>query len=169
MSTDIPYKWDQTLEDVTLFINVEAGTPGKLINVNIKKDHLIFGIKGKAPIIDGDLSEQVVPGDSTWNIQDVKDGREVQINLIKKKGMQWWKNVIVGHPEIDTSKIQPENSKLSDLDPETRMTVEKMMYDQRAKAEGKPTADELKNMEMLQKLQAEHPELKEKLAGASFK
>ena len=51
-------------------------------------------------------------------------------NLVKEKGMHWWKNVIDGDEEIDTTKIQPENSRLEDLDPETRQTVEKMMYDQ---------------------------------------
>ena len=81
-----------------------------MVKWEIKKNYLIVGIKGKDPIIDGDLSEPVIPSESLWNIQDSKEGREIQVNLVKVKGMHWWKNVIAGDEEIDTTKIQPENS-----------------------------------------------------------
>ena len=49
--TELPYKWEQTLEDVLVTVKVPKGTPTKLVNCQIKKDHLIVGIKGFESLI----------------------------------------------------------------------------------------------------------------------
>merc|ERR1712070_167693 len=111
--------------------------------------------------IDGELHKRIVVDDSLWVIEPsaVKGMKDIVLTLQKDNKMEWWKNVILGDPEINTQKVQPENSKLGDLDAETRMTVEKMMFDQRQKALGKPSADEMQKQNVLEKFMKQHPEM----------
>mmetsp|Transcript_61518 Transcript_61518/g.133125 ORF Transcript_61518/g.133125 Transcript_61518/m.133125 type:complete len:337 (+) Transcript_61518:47-1057(+) len=150
------YWWTQTLSALEVYVPVRPGVKAKQIICDIGTETLKVGLKGEALILEGKMHSKVKPDDCMWTLVDNK---VLQVTLEKFDGMKWWNTVMQGDPEIDTKKIVPENSKLSDLDGETRMTVEKMMYDQRQKAAGKPTSDQEKQHDLLEKFKAAHPEM----------
>mmetsp|Transcript_5153 Transcript_5153/g.13243 ORF Transcript_5153/g.13243 Transcript_5153/m.13243 type:complete len:340 (-) Transcript_5153:137-1156(-) len=154
------YSWTQTLADVNVSFPLPAGIKARDIVCDISRKTLKVGIKGQDLIVDGELHEEIKTDEATWTIEANADGsRSLDVYFEKTNTMGWWPTVIKGDPEINTKKVVPENSKLSDLDGETRKTVEKMMYDQRQKAMGKPTSDEEQKQEMLKKFMAQHPEM----------
>ncbi|GFP81099.1 protein bobber 2 [Phtheirospermum japonicum] len=150
------HSWGQSLQEVNITVPVPAGTKSRFVVCDIKKNHLKVGLKGQPPIIDGELFQPVKVDDCFWSIEDQKS---LSILLTKQNQMEWWKYLVKGEPVIDTQKVEPENSKLADLDPETRSTVEKMMFDQRQKQMGLPTSDEMQKQEIMKKFMAEHPEM----------
>jgi len=154
-STDL-YVWVQVLGEVEVRIPVPQGTRTKDLIVEINKKHLKIVLKGKPPLINGELSKEVKKGECFWTLDD---GKTIIVTLQKANDMEWWSHVLVDEPEIDTSKVQPENSNLSDLDGETRGMVEKMMFDQHQKQRGLPTSEEMGKQDMLKKFMSQHPEM----------
>lgn len=125
----------------------------------MKASSLKIGVKGQDPIVDGALHKKIKTGDSLWTLETDGPKRTLQLTLVKVDGMNWWNCIIEGDPKIDTQKVEPENSKLSDLDSETRSTVEKMMFDQQQKQKGLPTSEEMQKKNQLKAFMDAHPEL----------
>ena len=154
---DLPnYSWTQKLEDLELKVPLPFPCHARDIVVDIKKKHIKVQVKGQEAILDGELYKDIKLEETTWLLQDKK---VVAITLEKINKMEWWPKLVMTDPEIDTQKVQPENSKLSDLDGETRSMVEKMMLDNQRKQMGMPSLDEEKKQDTLKKFMQAHPEM----------
>lgn len=154
------YIWTQTLNTVDIHIKPTNNGSNKKritkedIKIVITNSKLKLSIQGEE-IIDGEFYAKIKSEDSTWYVED----NQLHIMIDKFKDMEWWPCVIKGDPEIDVKKIVPENSRMQDLDSETRSVVEKMLYDQRRKAANLPTSDEQQKYELLEKFKKMHPEM----------
>jgi len=154
------YTWTQTLSEIDVRLVVPM-LPAKSFIVQLKSKYIKVGIEGEEPIIDAELHRAIDAEESMWSMSEETgvDGKVMILNLVKKIGMCWWPKVCKGDPEINTRKIEPENSNLGDLKGDTRQTVEKMMFDQRQKAAGRPSSKDIKQQDMMKKFMAAHPEL----------
>ncbi|KAH9254577.1 hypothetical protein BASA81_007334 [Batrachochytrium salamandrivorans] len=159
---DLPtYKWTQTLKEAEISIPVPATITSKHVQFEVKTQFLSVGIKKSEPFLHGKLFAAVRPDECRWTLETNQDGSKLLVvHLDKVNDMQWWDKLVdTERYQINTKKVQPENSKLSDLDGETRQVVEKMMFDQRQKEMGKPSSDEQRKLDALEQLKRANPQL----------
>lgn len=157
------YAWTQTLEEAKVTITLDNGNlRGKDFNVVLTSTHCTVGIKGQPAIIsNSQWYEQINAEDSNWILEPTPEGGKVLSINIQKWGDRngWWDCAFKGDDKINTQKIQPETSKVSDLDGEMKGTVEKMMFDMKQKQMGLPSSDDMQKQDKIKDFMKAHPEM----------
>jgi len=136
------YHWSQSIAEVILEIQVEAGSTSKDIKADISSTRLSLRCKGNI-IIEGKLYEKVLSDDAIWYLEDNKI-----VLTIEKQRQTWWKCVLEGDEEIDTTKVESTRT-MDEYDGETQGAIRKIMFDQSQKASGKPTSDQIRTADMM--------------------
>jgi len=159
--TTSKYIWTQKLEDMQINIPVDEKYVGKDFVIKYKAKTLFVGIKNGETIIDGEFPKPIKPDSFVWVLDSSNFAQKKMLVITFEKfdQMSWWDCAIKGDTTVDTQKISPEPSKLSDLDPEMRKSVDKMMFDQRQKEMGLPVSDDLEKHEKLQQFMKAHPDM----------
>ena len=76
------YEWEQTLEEVMIFIYPPDGLRGKDLDIKIEAQHIRLGIKGNPPFIDAPLEAAVSVENSLWTLGACdSDAREAAMSM----------------------------------------------------------------------------------------
>ncbi|KAI6659993.1 NudC domain-containing protein 3-like [Oopsacas minuta] len=142
------YRWSQTLTELDVLVDLPVVSKAKDVTVIIQNTHLKVTVKkpeGEIVLIEGDLPHKVLTDSSLWMVE----GGVVHVSLDKAKERMWG-HVFEGEEEIDLTKVDAIKE-VSDLDTESHAAINRVMFDQHQKMQGKPQSHELETYEMLEK------------------
>ena len=122
------YRWSQSISSVDVQMELPEGTIAKNLLVKMKAKSIEIRLKSSPadspPLLAGEFCEKINTEDSFWSVEEKKF-----LNLNMEKAYEAiWKNVLMGDPEIDTTKV--DNSKrIDEFDTETQGHLQKVMYE----------------------------------------
>jgi hypothetical protein len=153
------YTWIQPqVENFEMFIPIDNNCAGSDIKIDFGSKTLKVKVKGEV-LVDGELFAPMNSDSFIWVLDEIKGKKTIVITFDKLYKMAWWDYVIKGDELLTLSKVNPDASKLSDLDPSMRPDIEKMMLENSMKMQGKPFHKDPKTNDMLGKFMKEHPEM----------
>tara|TARA_B100000795_G_C22585057_1_gene355304 strand:- start:48 stop:560 length:513 start_codon:yes stop_codon:yes gene_type:complete len=95
---NVVYEWDQTLEEVRIYVHPPPGIKAKQINCKITSTHLSLGLKGSdKPFINEDFFSKVRLDESSWMMSD----GELEVNLQKVNKAETWESALKGHGALN--------------------------------------------------------------------
>ena len=155
------YSWGQMdIKEISINVPLPKEIRAKDLDIVWDEKKLKVAIKGKEPIINGELFGKIDSESLLWTVDEDNKGKNLVITF-EKREQTWWESILKGDTiKVDTQKISPEASSLSDIkDPELKAQVEKMMFDTRQKQMGKPTSDILQKCPQIEDFMKAHPEM----------
>eukprot|EP00752_Nemacystus_decipiens_P007181 g6430.t1 len=103
------YEWEQSLEEVNLYIETPPGVTADRLDCKITPKHIRLGIKGNPPFIDEDTGGPVVVEESYW----MMDGGELNVNLQKMKKAETWPAALQGrNTRVDPLTLEGMQKKI---------------------------------------------------------
>ncbi|XP_050221280.1 uncharacterized protein LOC126671546 [Mercurialis annua] len=102
------FEWDQTLEEVNMYLNLPPNVPPKQFYCKIESTHLQLGIKGNPPYLNHDLSCPVKTDSSFWTLED----GIMHITLQKREKAKTWPSPILGQGQLDPYSTHAEQKRL---------------------------------------------------------
>ncbi|XP_022642555.1 nudC domain-containing protein 2 isoform X1 [Vigna radiata var. radiata] len=102
------FEWDQTLDEVNIYINLPPNVHSKQFYCKIQSKHLELGIKGNPPYLNHDLPCPVKTDSSFWTLED----DIMHITLQKRDKGQTWASPILGQGQLDPYSTDLEQKRL---------------------------------------------------------
>ncbi|KAB1996891.1 hypothetical protein ERO13_A13G224500v2 [Gossypium hirsutum] len=102
------FEWDQTLEEVNIYINLPPNVHSKQFYCKIQSKHVEVGIKGNPPYLNHDLFSPVKTDSSFWTLED----DIMHITLQKRDKGQTWSSPILGQGQLDPYATDLEQKRL---------------------------------------------------------
>eukprot|EP00128_Syssomonas_multiformis_P000617 Colp12_sorted_trinity150504_noHs@11224 len=93
--------WHQTIEDVTLFVNVPKGTKGKDLSVVVKPKSICVKLKPmpSTVFLEGELTGTVVADETVWTIED--NAVRIELQKARRDAKSSWPTILVGEEISD--------------------------------------------------------------------
>ncbi|KAF2075021.1 hypothetical protein CYY_003673 [Polysphondylium violaceum] len=105
------YEWEQSIDEVNIFITPPPGVTSKMIACDIQAKRLALGIKGNSPFINEEFYSTVKVQDSFWTFED----GVIHITLTKMQKTETWLAALKGHDN--------QNGKESELNEEDKKKI----------------------------------------------
>ena len=103
----IIYEWEQSLDEVNIYIVPPTGLPANMIDVVISHRHIVIRLKGCPPFIDEDTGGPVKVKESMWTLTD----GEININLQKMNKAEAWSSALAGKSGEEVDELTKEDIK----------------------------------------------------------